>query len=93
MDSELIRLAQRRLREGALPRVREFRTWGGPGSGQRCALCDQTIDPPSFEIEVGWSDRADCECSVVMHVRCQAAWLHALQDADTAVQRPDGEHA
>lgn len=93
MDSQLIELARRGLRGGTLPLVGDFRTWGGAGSGQRCAVCGEPIDASAFEIEVAWTEPSGRSGTALMHVKCQAAWLHALQDLPATQQRQDGEPA
>lgn len=93
MDSQLVELARRGLRGGTLPRVRDFRTWGGAGSGHGCAVCGEPIEPSAFEIEVAWTEPSGGSGTALMHVKCQAAWLHALQDLSATPRRQDGEPA
>src|SRR5262249_48547836 len=44
--------ARAKLREGTLPVVKPSRTWGGPGAGLTCAVCDLTIGKDQIEFEV-----------------------------------------
>jgi hypothetical protein len=91
VESDLVLLAQRQLLAGALPVVQSFRTWGGLGTGVPCALCRQPIDGSTIEIEVVW-ELNGTDQSMLMHFKCQAAWLAALHQARSS-ERSDSESA
>jgi hypothetical protein len=52
VERELRLIARRRIEQGLLPSAGPSRTWGGKGTGQLCALCDQPIQPGDVELEV-----------------------------------------
>jgi hypothetical protein len=52
------KLTDGRLQQRAIPRV-----WGGPGNGETCAVCEESIEGQSDE------DQA-----VYFHVRCFSMW-------------------
>jgi hypothetical protein len=51
-EAALRRLARLVLENGKLPRRDPNRTWGGPGVGAACAICDQPVTPEEIEYEV-----------------------------------------
>jgi hypothetical protein len=52
LDDDLRQLARERIREGRLPRITQYRTWGGRGSNEPCALCDLLIKGEAVEYEI-----------------------------------------
>ncbi len=93
MDSQLLALAERRLRDGTLPAVRDFKTFGGPGSGRPCRLCEQPISRQEIELEIEWREQ-NVPCQMMLHYRCQAAWLHAVHvQAQQEPSQSNGEPA
>jgi hypothetical protein len=65
-----------KLERGEVPREKCLITWFGPGSGQRCVVCDQVIR----QVEV------ECECEhprgdiLRFHQTCFVAWDEARQE-------------
>lgn len=72
----LHRVAQVRLHAGELPRDDPTRTYGGPGSALKCALCDVAIFEPEVELELVYSMAADGApaCTLRFHVYCHGIW-------------------
>jgi hypothetical protein len=52
IELDLRQRARERIREGRLPCITHYRTWGGRGSNEPCALCDVTIGPDEVEYEI-----------------------------------------
>jgi len=74
MDEEgLRRQAQERIRQGRLPAQAPLRTWGGPGAGYLCSLCDLPIRQGEIEFELELDANAN-PISVRLHSFCHAAW-------------------
>jgi hypothetical protein len=67
--------AHERIDAGLLPRVPPVRTWGGPGSGLTCSLCDQpiTASEPEFELQL------EAAVPVRFHRECHAIWDYARE--------------
>jgi hypothetical protein len=90
IDEEILRARAREvLRTGKLPNARPERIWGGPGIGQRCALCDEPIERNQSELELQYPDPRkgkpvpgdtatsggkSREPTHHIHVRCFAVW-------------------
>jgi hypothetical protein len=51
-ESALRKLAREVLLAGKLPRGEPDRTWGGPGLGALCSVCEQPITADEAEYEV-----------------------------------------
>jgi hypothetical protein len=60
---------------GRLPTYRPTGVWGGPGTGNSCAVCAQAItaDGLGFELEFAEEDTGQPEIRNV-HLWCFAAW-------------------
>ena len=76
MDLDRARtLAREKLERGDLPHEKCVITWFGPGSGQRCVVCEATIERADVE----------CECEhprggvIRFHQTCFVAWDDARQ--------------
>jgi hypothetical protein len=71
--------ARERIGQGRLPRRPAARTWGGPGSGLLCDLCDTAVlsSEPEFELQL------EPAASIVVrfHRRCHTIWESARQEA------------
>ena len=50
--------------------------WGGPGVGERCAICGELITRDQLELEIQFArDGAASDPDTFhVHVRCFAAW-------------------
>ena len=61
---------------GKLPARRPDRTWGGPGVGAPCAVCNEPVMKDQLELEVQFArERAVPGLDKFhIHVRCFAAW-------------------
>src|SRR5690606_2296819 len=68
-DYALRRLARESIAKGLLPDRSPEQTWGGPGTGAKCALCEALVrsDELEFEVEFG-RDRFH------LHLACFSAW-------------------
>lgn len=74
-ELELQRVAKERIGAGELPCHRYSRMWGSRGSGERCSLCDQAIQPDEVEYEVASATtEADGEVVLRFHLACHAIW-------------------
>jgi hypothetical protein len=68
--------ARRTVENGKLPARSPDRTWGGPGVGAECAVCEKPVAKTELEFEIqfardGGSPGLD---KYHLHVRCFAAW-------------------
>ena len=75
VNPDILQLAHERVADESLPLMDRFRTFGGPGSGQPCALCGTTIARDGMEIDVESEDES---LALTFHVKCHAAWLVAI---------------
>ncbi len=74
MEAEgLRRQAQERIRQGKLPAQVPLRTWGGPGAGYPCSLCDLPIAHGEIEFELQFEANPN-PISLRFHSLCHAAW-------------------
>jgi hypothetical protein len=78
MPDEVILRAKARtvVQSGKLPSRRPDRTWGGPGVGADCAVCDLPVtkDQMEFEIQFARDGSQPGLDKYHVHVRCFAAW-------------------
>jgi hypothetical protein len=68
--------ARAAMQNGKVPRRRPDRTWGGPGIGAACAVCERAVTKDEMELEIqfahdGSSPGLD---KFHVHIRCFAAW-------------------
>jgi hypothetical protein len=68
---------------GALPREKCRITWFGPGTGQRCAGCDEHITAPDVECECEAPDGAP----IFLHRQCFQIWDGLREDGKAAVSK------
>ncbi len=68
--------ARSALQAGKIPDRRPDRTWGGPGVGAACAICDLPVerDQMEFEIEFARNGGNPGLDKFHVHIRCFAAW-------------------
>jgi hypothetical protein len=61
---------------GKLPSRRPDRTWGGPGVGAICTVCDLPVEPSQMEFEIQFARHGDNLGldKYHVHIRCFAAW-------------------
>ena len=77
MEEQEVRAKVREvLRTGKLPNRRPDRTWGGPGVGAPCAVCDLPVTSLQLEFEIQFARNGDNPGldKYHVHVRCFAAW-------------------
>jgi len=72
-ELELKALAADRIRRKLLPARPPKSVWAGPGSGERCSLCDRTIDKLDTEYELD-APVARANGVVRLHLRCHTLW-------------------
>ena len=71
MDQPLIRLLiQERLAEGRLPRMPISHFWGGPGNGETCDGCGETVT----NVELVMENRDAAGGGNQFHVACFHVW-------------------
>ena len=83
MGANLALVALERVRDGTLPAVAQFRTFGGFGSGGACAMCGHAIPHSKMEIEVEFGSTVRAE-TLIMHVECYYAWFGALRGVEVS---------
>jgi hypothetical protein len=64
------------IRNGKLPNLRPERTWGGPGGGAPCSVCNQPVTRSEMEFEVEFAHNGANPGldKFHVHIRCFAAW-------------------
>lgn len=75
-ESRLREQARTAIQNGKLPSRPPDRTWGGPGVGAMCAVCEKpvTTDQLEFEIQFVRDGSSPGLDKYHVHVRCFAAW-------------------
>ena len=63
-------LIREKLESGALPRNGLRRVWGGPGNGESCIACNETIAKTQFVMEGMGEDGS----ALQFHVACFSLW-------------------
>jgi len=68
--------ARAAIRAGKLPSRSPERSWGGPGIGENCPVCDTKIDSDELEFEIEFSGDGASPGSTIfhLHVGCFTAW-------------------
>ncbi len=96
-ESTLRQKAREAIEAGRLPSRHPERTWGGPGSGARCAICGECVrsDEMEFELEFARAELDEPAPEYLhVHIRCFAAWeferLH-IEVSGNGSKRPN-EH-
>jgi hypothetical protein len=79
-EEELKQRARVRIREGMLPCVTHYRTWGGHGSNEPCALCDLVIGGDEVEYEIE-APAAAGGGLYRFHFLCHDAWQYVCVQA------------
>ncbi len=75
---EVERAIRDKIREkistGALPMLAPHRTWGGPGEGLGCVVCERPISKDQVEFEVHFMQEGQLAPEVTrFHLDCYAA--------------------
>ncbi|PYM19616.1 MAG: hypothetical protein DMD78_24185 [Candidatus Rokuibacteriota bacterium] len=76
MDEQALREKVRIvIRDGKLPNRHPDRTWGGPGVGAPCAVCELPVTRQQMEFEIQFArDNPAGLDKYHVHTRCFAAW-------------------
>ena len=64
------------IKSGKLPSRNPDRTWGGPGVGATCSVCEKPVTKDQLEFEVQFARDGDNPGldKFHVHIRCFAAW-------------------
>ena len=75
-EAVLRQQARAAIQSGKVPSQRPDRTWGGPGVGARCAICERPVGRDELEFEVQFAHDGDSPGldKFHLHLRCFAAW-------------------
>lgn len=77
-ESTLRAKARAAVQSGKLPGRAPDRTWGGPGIGATCAVCDLPVRKDEMEFEIQFAHDGNNLDSGLdkyhVHIRCFAAW-------------------
>ena len=75
-ESRLREQARAAIQNGKLPSRRPDRTWGGPGVGAECSVCEKPVTKSDLEFEIQFARDGDNPGldKFHVHVRCFAAW-------------------
>ena len=78
--------AREAVQLGKLPARGPDRTWGGPGVGEICTVCEKPItkDEMEFQIEFARDGGNAGIDKYHVHIRCFAAWEFERQHAGEA---------
>ena len=68
--------ARAALLTGKLPNRRPDRTWGGPGVGAFCSVCELPVNKDELEFEIQFARDGDNPGldKFHVHIRCFAVW-------------------
>lgn len=68
--------ARQVVQAGTLPNRRPDRTWGGPGIGSDCTICETPVKHDELEFEIEFARNGDNPHSDTyhLHARCFEAW-------------------
>jgi hypothetical protein len=75
-EKNLREKARAAIKAGKVPTRRPDRTWGGPGVGAPCVVCDLPVTKDELEFEIQFTHDGDNPGldKYHVHVRCFAAW-------------------
>lgn len=75
-ESVLREKAREVIQAGTLPNRFPERTWGGPGVGADCTICNVPVtrDELEFEIEFANNGNEETPGTHHVHIRCFAIW-------------------
>jgi len=77
MEEDVLREKARAvIQNGKLPSRAPDRTWGGPGVGAPCVICELPVRPNEMEFEIQFARDGDNPGldKFHVHIRCFAAW-------------------
>ena len=77
--------ARAAVQQRKLPARSPDRTWGGPGVGACCAVCELPVTKDEKELEIQFARDGDSPelDRFHMHIRCFAAWEFERKRAST----------
>jgi hypothetical protein len=88
-ESHLRERARVAINNGKIPSRQPDRTWGGPGVGAACSVCDLPIGKDQLEFEMQFAhDGGEPGFEYHVHVRCFAAWEFERHDVRAASSPP-----
>lgn len=102
-DESVLRARVREaMKTGNLPDHRPEHVWGGPGSGESCAVCGERVDKEDVELEVQFTPNQGAGATNYhVHAKCFAVWElerrngglngHSLPPADDGGIMPSRE--
>ena len=75
-EARLREQAREAIKNGKLPARKADRTWGGPGEGLQCSVCQRPVTKSEMEFEIQFAYDGDSPGidKYHVHVRCFAAW-------------------
>jgi hypothetical protein len=76
-DEKMLRdKARAAVQDGKLPSRRPDGTWGGPGVGADCAVCELPVEKTEVEFEIEFARDGDNPGldKFHVHIRCFDAW-------------------
>lgn len=73
-ESSLRQLAREAIEDGRLPVTQPAGMWGGRGTGVRCIMCGEAIEPHETEFEIQFGSQDLGEGNPRLHMHCFAAW-------------------
>jgi hypothetical protein len=75
-EARLREQARTAIENGKLPSHAPDRTWGGPGVGAPCSVCEKPVAKDQLEFEVQFARNGDNPGldKYHVHIRCFAAW-------------------
>ena len=85
-DESILREKARAVVEnGKLPARSPDRTWGGPGVGAACAVCERPVTKQELEFEIEFAHNGDNPGldKFHVHIRCFAAWEFERNNAQS----------
>jgi hypothetical protein len=85
-DPILREKARAAIQSGKVPARTPDRTWGGPGVGAKCAVCEKPVTQNELEFEIQFAHDGDNLGLDEFHVhtRCFAAWEFERHEAGGA---------
>jgi hypothetical protein len=73
------------IQNGKLPARAPDRTWGGPGVGAPCSVCERPVTKQELEFEIHFARDGDNPGldKFHVHIRCFAAWEFERKQASS----------
>jgi hypothetical protein len=78
--------ARAAVQSGKLPARSPDGTWGGPGVGAKCAVCEKPVSKNELEFEIQFAHDGDNPGldKFHVHIQCFAAWEFERHEAGAA---------